>query len=127
MNHYFFVASETFSLNDFEGIDKFIERFPNGQSIYLNGDDELVTLINLIGNIELKENNLTNSLFEKYWDISTNNLPEFDEEEFDQFYREWLEQSKRENTMDEYGSLIFLGGLSTTWNKLAYRLIVKCK
>lgn len=49
------------------------------------------------------------------------------EEEYYSFYAKWLEMSKRENQMDEYGSLLFLQGLSSNWNKLKHRLIVKEK
>ncbi|WP_223787397.1 hypothetical protein [Marinicella meishanensis] len=39
---------------------------------------------------------------------------------FDQLYQQWLELSQRENTMDEYGQLLFLGESSFSQAKHIY-------
>ena len=46
-------------------------------------------------------------------------------QEFELFYKKWIEISGRENNMDEFGNLIFLQGMSPKWNKMTHRLIVK--
>ena len=45
-------------------------------------------------------------------------------EEFDQFYRVWITRSARENSMNEYGQLVFLQGQASQWNKRNFRFIL---
>ncbi len=71
------------------------------------------------------EQKLNSSEFDKKWNISSYKLPELNEEQFDTFYQDWIRQSGRENTMDEFGQLIFLQGLTPKWNQLAHRLVVR--
>lgn len=127
MIHFNFIASDNFNLNNFKEIGKFVDNYPDFQTVVLTDEDELKLLLELMGITEFKAYELNNSEFSKYWNVSNFKFPEFDEEHFNEFYQNWLHKSKRKNNMDEYGNLIFLQGLSSKWNKLQYRLIVKEK
>lgn len=120
-----FIASDDFDINNFRDIDKFVDNYPDFQTVILNTEDELELLLDLIGSNDCASIELTNSEFLKYWDLSSIKFPEFDEDQFNQFYDDWIIKSQRENTMDEFGNLIFLIGLSSKWNKHKYRLIVR--
>lgn len=126
MNFNFF-ASDKIDLDEFQDIGKFVENYPDFHTITLNDENELKLLLELIGIDEVYEQDLDNSEFIKYWDLSSSKFPYLSSEQFDDFYKSWIIKSKRENTMDEYGSLIFLQGLSSEWNQMNYRLIVKEK
>jgi len=120
-----FIASNKFDLKDLTRIETFVETYPGFQGVVLNNEDELRLLLELWGITELQCIELNNAAFVKYWDLSHAKFPEFDEQQFDRFYEDWIKRSNRENSMDEYGSLIFLKGLSSEWNRLKYRLIVQ--
>ncbi len=122
-----FIAGNRFELNDFKDINKFIDIYPDFQTVTLGGENELQLLLELIGIEEFRYHELIDSEFSRYWDLSAFKLPEFNEEQFDRFYQDWIDRSHRNNSMDEYGSLIFLQGLSLKWNKLNYRLILQEK
>jgi len=123
--NFIFIASDRFELDNFKDIEKFVDTYPDFQTITLNSENELSLLLELMGIEEFKGYELRDSEFSKYWDLSAFNLPELNEEQFDQFYWDWINKSQRDNNMDEYGNLIFLQGLSPKWNKVHYRLIVK--
>ena len=120
-----FIASDNFDVNTLSDVVKFVDNYPNFQSVVLSDENELKLLLELIGIHEFVVHELKNSEFSKYWDISTFKLPEYDEKQFDEFYSNWINKSQRDNNMDEYGNLIFLQGISSEWNKLNYKLIVK--
>ncbi|RDC65471.1 hypothetical protein [Adhaeribacter pallidiroseus] len=126
MNFNFF-ASNKIDLDNFQDIGEFVENYPDFQTIMLNDENELKLLLELIGINEVYNQDLNDSEFVKYWDLSSYKLPYLSAEQYDDFYRNWIIKSKRENNMDEYGSLIFLQGLSSDWNQMHYRLIVKEK
>ncbi len=125
MMNFNFIASNNFDLNDFKDILKFVDSYPEFQTIVLNDENELKLLLKLMEINDPTEHKLNDSEFSKYWDLSKYKLPEFNEEQFDKFYNNWISTSKRDNNMDEYGNLIFLQGLSSKWNKLDYRLVIK--
>jgi hypothetical protein len=125
MMNFNFIASNRLELDDFKDIEKFVDSYPDFQTVFLKDEFELNMLLQLIGIEKIIPQELNGSEFSKYWDLSNFKLPEFNEEQFDQFHKKWLEESCRENNMDEYGNLIFLQGLSKQWNKMRHRLIVK--
>ena len=125
MVHFNFIAGNKFELDDFKSIDKFVESYSVFQTVFLKNEEELTLLLKLLGIEEINSQKLSNSEFSKYWDLSNFKVPEFNEKQFDEFYENWIKDSNRENSMDEYGSLIFLQGLSQKWNNLAYRIIVQ--
>jgi hypothetical protein len=125
MTNFYFISSEKLDFNNFKNIEKFIRAYPDFQIVNLNNENDLEILLKLIDIDEFKSKELNETKFVKYWDLSNFKLPEYNEDEFDKFYQKWLKKSGRENTMDEYGGLIFLQGLSSKWNNLKYRLIVK--
>lgn len=124
MMNFNFIASNRFDLNAFYYVEKFVDSFPDFQTVTLNDESELQSLLQLMGIDEFNSIELSEGNFSKYWDLSNFKLPEFDEDEFDLFYQKWLLLSARDNNMDEYGNLIFLKGLSQNWNRLSFRLIV---
>ena len=117
-----FLATDIFDQTNLTDTVKFVENF---QTVILNDENELKLLFQMMMLNEIVEENLKSDEFSKYWDISSVKLPEFNKAQFDKFYETWIEKSGRKNTMDEYGNLIFLCGLSSKWNKLKYRLVVK--
>ena len=125
MIHFNFIASNKFELDDFKSMNKFVESYSDFQTIFLKNEEELILLLKLLGIEEINSQKLSDSEFSKYWDLSNFKLPEFNKEQFDEFYENWIKDSDRDNSMDEYGSLIFLQGLSQKWNNLVYRIIVK--
>ena len=125
MKHFNFCATDNFDLDNLKDIEKFIDSFPDFQTVTLNDESKLKALLSLIGIKEYTEYQISGADFSKYWDLSEHQLPEMNKEEFDDFYQKWLALSNRDNNMDEYGQLIFLRGLSRKWNKLKYRLVVK--
>lgn len=120
-----FIASDRFRFNDFLKVEKFVDAYPDFQSVTLKDEKELRMLLEILGIRELFGHEISDSAFSKYWDLSGFKFPEYSKIEFEGFYSNWISKSKRNNTMDEYGSLIFLQGLSPIWNKLKHRLIVK--
>ncbi|MCC8425958.1 hypothetical protein [Mucilaginibacter sp. UR6-11] len=120
-----FIAVDQFSIDTLDDLEKFVAIYPDFQTVMLADENELTLLLKLMEMPEFVSQNLNNSDFSKFWDLSGFKLPELDNQQFDKFYENWIQKSHRENNMDEYGNLIFLQGLSTKWNKLKYRLIVK--
>lgn len=120
-----FIASNNFDLKVLGDVEKFVETFPDFQAVSLNDENELKLLLKLMGITEFKVYDLIDSDFSKYYDLSASNLPELDDTKFDEFYTNWLRISQRDNNMDEFGNLIFLRGLSSKWNKMSYRFVVK--
>jgi hypothetical protein len=125
MMNFNFIASDKFELTDLNDIEKFVDRFPDFQTVTLKDENQLKLLLELMGIDDFQVETLNKTEFEKFWDLSDFRLPEYNEDQFDQFYREWLRTSGRDNNMDEYGNLIFLQGVSSRWNQMKYRLIVK--
>ncbi len=125
MAHFNFIACDNFDIKNLTDVETFVDNYPGFQTVALADASELQLLLQLIGIDEFISYNLNNSAFIKYWDISNFNFPELDEIKFDDFYQKWKEISQRENSMNEYGSLIFLQGLSSEWNKLNHRIIIQ--
>jgi hypothetical protein len=125
MMNFNFIASNRLELDDFKDIEKFVDSYPDFQTVFLKDEIELNLLLQLIGIEKIIPQELNELEFSKYWDLSKFKFPEFNEEQFDQFYKKWLHKSCRDNNMDEYGNLIFLQGLSKQWNQMKHRSIVK--
>ena len=123
--HFNFVASDKFDISVLNSVESFVDHFPDFQTVWLSDEDELKLLLELLNIDEFVEHELENPEYSKYWDLSNFKLPELDYHQFEIFYDSWVKRSNRENNMDEYGNLIFLQGLSSKWNKLKYRLIIK--
>ena len=125
MQHFNFIASNNIDLNNFNDVEIFVDNYPDFQTVTLRDEDDLKLLLELMGVNEFIEHKLNSSNFTKYWDLSNFKLPELDKEQFVDFYKKWLNKSQRDNSMDELGNLIFLQGLSSIWNKLNHRIVVK--
>lgn len=127
MTNFHIISSSTFDLISFESVENFVNSYPNFQTLVLKNEYELEILFELMGIEKVKSKKLNEIDFCKYWDLSNLNLPEYNEQEFDLLYQNWLKKTGRENSMDEYGNLIFLQNLNTKQNKSNYILIVKEK
>jgi hypothetical protein len=125
MMHFNFIASDNFDLNSLNDVNTFVDNYPDFQTVVLLDEDQLKLLLELMGIREFSSFELSNGEFSKYWDLSHFKFPDLDDRQFEQFYKNWIQKSNRDNNMDEYGSLIFLQGLSSKWNRLNHRLIVK--
>lgn len=119
-----FIAADQFRANTLDSVEKFVDNYPDFQTVTLNNEGELNLLLSLMGIGDAVGHDLTNGEFSKHWDLSKYKLPEFDDQQFNNFYETWIQRSNRERNMDEYGNLIFLQGLSSKWNNLGYRGIV---
>lgn len=124
MHHFHFIAGDNLEKSDFQDMERFVESFPDFQTVALDNESQLELLLNLMGIDESKGINLESGEFSKYWDLSNWQFPSFDEVQFNVFYTDWLSKSNRENNMDEYGNLIFLRGLTLKWNLHKFRLVV---
>ena len=123
--HFNFIASDYFTLNALESIKDFVDHYPDFQTVDLSDENELKLLLEIMGIKDLTCFELSNVEFTKYWDLSNYSLPEFDRQQYDKFYEEWIQKSNRDNNMGEYGSLIFLQELTSKWNRLKFRLIIR--
>jgi hypothetical protein len=123
--HFNFIASDHFDLKSLNTVESFVDDFKDFQTVWLNDENELNSLFNIMGLPEINGFDLNSTVFSRYWDLSSFKLPELDSEQFDKFYDDWIQSTGRDHNMNEYGSLIFLQGLSPKWNKLKYRLVVK--
>jgi len=123
MPHYLFFASDNWDRTWLSTPEAFVQNLPANQSVYLNNSEELVLLARLMDLPAPKWNVLDGAFISQFWDISAYQLPEFNKAQFEEFYENWMKESGRENTMDEYGSLIFMEGLTPEWNKRRFRWI----
>jgi len=124
MKSFNFIAGNSFELDDFKSIESFVDTYSDFQTVPLENTDELLLLLRLTGIDKVNAQKFTDSEFSEFWDLSDYKLPELTEDQFDEFYKTWIEKSQRDNNMDEFGSLIFLQGKSKHWNSLKYRLVV---
>ena len=122
-----FVATNNFDRTRFDDIEKFVDAYPGCQNVQLNDQNEFRLLLKLMEITDPDSVELDSPYCSQYWDLSSFALPEYSEEQFDRFYANWIKQSGRENTMDEYGQLIFLQGVSSAWNKLTFRMVVQMR
>lgn len=123
--HFNFIASDNFDIKSLNTVESFVDDFEDFQTVWLVDENELNSLFNLMGLPEIAGVDLNNTVFSKYWNLSSFKLPELNSEQYNKFYDDWIQRTGRDNSMNEYGRLIFLQGLSPKWNKLKYRLVIK--
>lgn len=119
MNHYTFIAANQ---TDLDWLNNVAARAESSQSIALNSPNELSILLNLFGSGVSIVPNLTIENLRAVWSASTV-LNQVSEDDFEQFYRLWIEESGRDNTMDEYGQLQQLNAFVPTFNDAKHKLI----
>lgn len=125
MFHLTFSATNNFDVHQLFDFDLFVENHAKFQSVYLNNNEELGVLLEMIfGQTEIPWKELDDSPFLKYANISTYKYPILDKEQFEKFLNDWLKISNRESNMDEYGMLSFLKDLSKDFNECSTRLIL---
>lgn len=123
--HFYFIAADHFDLKFLDTVESFVDAFGDFQTVWLKDESELILLFTLMGLPAVIASETDNPLFPKIWSLSGFKLPELNSEQFDLFYDDWVKKTGRANDMNEYGSLLFLQGLSFQWNKLKYRLVIK--
>ena len=122
--HFNFIASDHFDTAVLHTIDSFVDHFPGLQTVWLADENELLLLLQQLGFSDIPVYTFDNLFFCKYWDLSAFQFPVFTGESYDHFYENWIQHTGRENTMNEYGSLLFLQGLAPEWNQRKYRLVI---
>jgi len=129
MESFVFASNDKLKLSDYDSLVSFAEKCEEEFfEIVLNSDEELQVLFNLLGIDEPAEQDLSNSEdFYKLYDYSSYKLPEFNSEQFDEFYDAWLKRTGRESDMDEYGQLIFIQGQAANWNENTSRIVLHAK
>lgn len=125
MNSYVFAVSNNSISAVCASIEAMSENCEEYFQVVLKNEDELGTLMGLLGVKRLPMSILSpNRDFSAVFDYSAYQLPQLSKGDFDAFYEEWLRKSGRETSMDEYGQLIFLQGRGEAWNKMAYRFVL---
>ncbi|MCF6442936.1 hypothetical protein L1077_26285 [Pseudoalteromonas luteoviolacea] len=104
MNSFIFTSSDNINAAHFDSLTTFDDQFNEWFDVVLGNEEELFYLLALLGidsiqSIELRDSDD----FAKLYDYSAANLPELTEQQFDLFYEEWLLETGRESSMDEYG------------------------
>ena len=125
MKSYVFAVSNKPIQSAYASIEAMSENCEEYFHVVLENDEELDTLMGLLGVEQLPMIRLpSNEDFASVFDYSAYLLPQLSKDDFDAFYDEWLLRSGRETTMDEYGQLIFLQGRGDSWNRMAYRFVL---
>nr|WP_136250619.1 hypothetical protein [Ningiella ruwaisensis] len=104
MEHFSFVHMENL---DFEQLNNLELRFEQQETVVLASEVELSTLVKLFGSRirEMSSPSITD--VKKSFTIDEHLMP-MSEDDFDAFYSNWLQLTKRGNNMDEYGQLLHL-------------------
>ena len=124
MNSYIFSFGHKFDIESFDNILTFADAYPDFFEVCLDNEIQFSMLMQVL-ELSIPEAICLNSEeFDSVMDISNQWLPEFTEVEFDLFYSKWLEETGRDNNMDEYGQFIFLQGVSSKMNKAPNRFIL---
>jgi hypothetical protein len=125
MVQYIISASNQIDNSTFQTIESFVDQCPTFFQITLDNENQLKQLLDLL---KIKDS-ITTKLIDKDYstliEISSQKLPEMNEEKYNQFYEEWLKNTGRENTMDEYAQFIFLQGTSKVFNLAKHRFLLK--
>ena len=125
MKSYVFAVSNRPVIEASASLEAMVENCEEYFPVALEHDDELRLLMSLLGVTFLAETLLSsNEDFFAVFDYSGQQLPQLSKADFDTFYDEWLRQSVRETSMDEYGQLIFLQGRANGWNKMAHCFVL---
>ena len=104
MEHFSFVHMDNL---DFEQLNNLELRFEQQETVVLASEVELSTLVKLFGSRirEMSSPSIIN--VKKSFTIDEPLMP-ISEDDFDAFYSNWLQLTKRNNNMDEYGQLLHL-------------------
>jgi len=125
---YIFTAGESVGVECVRTLVLFSENFTDFFDVSLNSERELETLLTSIG-IEIPNKIALegNDDFDALYDFSNQRINEFSKEEFDSFYDAWIMSTQRDNSMDEYGQLVFILGQASLWNKKSRKIILREK
>jgi hypothetical protein len=125
MNSYVFAVSNNPIAAVCASLEAMNENCEECFQVVLENNDELRTLMDLLGVERLPMTMLSsNADFASVFDYSAYLLPQLSKDDLDAFYDEWLRRTGRETSMDEYGQLVFLQGRGDSWNKVKYRFVL---
>ena len=129
MYHYIFASTNIATATAAQSLEALDESSDRLFEVVLANQNQFKILLTLL---EIHEGVIKTPLaqsedFDILYDYSTILLPEMTTGEFEQFYQDWIEQSARDNDMDEYGQLLFLQGQASQWNKRKFRFILRTK
>lgn len=128
MQHYLFASPNTSNRRTLDSIESLDDACEDFFSVALSSKKELEILLELLGLERIDEESLPNSEdFSSVIDLSRLKLPEYNTEEFDQFYALWLSKTGRESGMDEYGQLTFIQGQAKKWNQRQCKVVLSEK
>ena len=125
MKHFLFASCETVDFaakNTVTEIPDACGVYPSA-SVAVDDEAQLSLLLEMLGMRCPDPVSMDSPDFDYYLDLTDTVFPVFDEEGFEAFYSNWIETSGRENTMDEYGQLVFLNGISEDLNNSNHRLV----
>lgn len=125
MRRYLFSASNLSPIHFSQSFEALFEVCENNIFDVVLPNSDFIKLLYLLSFENVSKFSLNSSQdFESIYDLSNAKFPELSHEEFNIFYENWLKNTGRESTMDEYGQLIFIQGQATLWNLKDYRFIL---
>ena len=110
MKHFSFVCIDCLSC---EQLNELEERFECQETVTLASEAELIILLKLLGSkLGLEAIPLIKDVVKSY--IVEVPLIPIPDSKFDEFYSGWLDKTKRDSNMDEYGQLLHLNSFVQT-------------
>ena len=126
MQNYLFASPNSFDEEVFKSIESLEGACEEYFSVSLSSKKEFDTLLSLLGIFDfIEEDLLKSNAFSIRVNISKYRLPEFNQEEFNEFYDLWLLKTGRESSMNEYGQLVFILGKFQEWNQRRNKVVLK--
>lgn len=99
-------------------------RYELEEVISLNSFKELSIFVSLFGG-KLVENAMDDIVdVEQLW-VITGQLKQVNESQLDNFYKQWLDKSKRENNIDEFCQLVSFNSFLSLLNKAKYGVVLQ--
>lgn len=124
MIHAHFAAGIIKSKEQITSVEKFVDSFPDFQSVFVSNEQELLSLLSLLGFNLVEIEKLIDINFDKFINLRDFKFPLFDESQFESFYAKWIANNDKENSMDEYGQLVFLHHMTESWNNRQDRFVL---
>lgn len=125
MNHYLFASPDMLDervLQSFEAMNNICKEF---YSVSLSNSSQLEILLKLLGIEDYQEVELLdNEDFSSIIDLSEYDFPELSKDDFDDFYENWVSESGRDPSMNEYGQLVFIHGQASSWNQRQHKVVL---
>tara|TARA_B100000674_G_C37099626_1_gene583965 strand:+ start:71 stop:457 length:387 start_codon:yes stop_codon:yes gene_type:complete len=125
MVNYIISGNNELENKQFENLSEFADNHSIFFDLNFENEKQFKLLLDLLKIKPQSKTKLEGQDFLELIDISNNKLPLLNDEEYNEFYNNWLKQTRRENNMDEYGQFIFLQGMAKDLNQLKNRFFLK--